>query len=547
MGDEFSLEDALIILRRRFLFFFLPFIALAAIGVVTVMLLPAKYTAEGKILVESQQIPTELIRSTINAYAQERIQTIQQRVMTRNRLLEVEKKYQLFPPALRLSESERVKRMRNRLNVSLITTNANRASSRDGTIAFTVSYTDGSAEKAFLVANEFMTLFLSEDVRTRTTGASNTTEFFERETTRLRTALNQMETQITNYKNENSKALPEHLNMHLDMLSRANQELSNTQSSIGAMEEQLNFLETQLLSGGSADDQQAGDLSRLQGELARLRGIYHDRHPSIESLKSEIAALRRQLAPSEKVQTLRAALSDAEAAATALENDPNATPEAVVEAQTTAVAAREALSEAIRIEARRGATDPQGVQLEGRIAVLTNRIKTLNNDRERKQLQIADLEARIANTPNIERGLAALTRDRENLFREYDAVLAKQQAAQRAENLEENQQAEKFSILEPAQRPDSPSSPNRPQLALLALIAAAGVGGAAALGVELMFSTIRGRDHLARLIGGHPIAIVPYIPTPEDKGFSMPFSKAKKAPPAAHDPGPEPTPEPVTA
>jgi len=50
MGDEFSLEDALIILQRRFLYFLIPVLVIAPIGVLTVMLLPAKYTAKGTIL-----------------------------------------------------------------------------------------------------------------------------------------------------------------------------------------------------------------------------------------------------------------------------------------------------------------------------------------------------------------------------------------------------------------------------------------------------------------------------------------------------------------
>ena len=523
MGDEFSLEDAIIVLQRRFILFLLPILVIAPIVVVVVMALPAKYTAEGTILVESQQIPTDLIRSTINAYAQERIQTIRQRVMTRNRLLEVADKYALFPGTKRLSESARVQKMRSRLNVQLITTSANRVSSRDGTIAFTVSYTDPSAEKAFLVANEFMTLFLSEDVRARTTGASNTTEFFEREASRLRTAVADLENRISEYKTANGNALPEHLNLHLDMLERATRDLNSTQASIGTLEEQLRFLESQLLSGGSGDDQPAQELSRLQSELARLRGIYRDRHPSIQTLQSEIAAMKRQLLPSQEIRDLRNALADAESKFSTLERDADADPEAVATAEEEVIAAREALSEKIKLEARRGANDPQGVQLEGRIAVISNRIRMLEAQREQTREEMADLQGRIAKTPEVERGLSALSRDHENIFREYQDVLAKQQDAQLAENLEENQQAEKFSILEPALRPDKPSSPDRLKLIILGLFAAIGAGGLAAIAAELFFSTIRGRNHLSHLIDGHPIAIVPYIHTAEDRRFKLPF------------------------
>ena len=60
------------------------------------MLLPAVYVAEGKLLVELQQIPTELVRSTITASAKQRIQVIEQRIMTRENLLALADKYQMF-------------------------------------------------------------------------------------------------------------------------------------------------------------------------------------------------------------------------------------------------------------------------------------------------------------------------------------------------------------------------------------------------------------------------------------------------------------------
>lgn len=522
MGDEFSIEDAIIILRRRFFYFLIPALIIAPLGILAVMLLPAKYTAQGTILVESQQIPTELIRSTINAYAQERIQTIRQRVMTRNRLLEVADKYSLFPRSLGLSETERVKLMRDRLNVSLITSDYNRNSARDGTIAFTVAYTDRDANKAFQVANEFMTLFLSEDVRSRTAGASNTTEFFEREAARLRDAVAQMEERISNYKTENADALPEHLNMHLDMLERANRDLASAQTTITQLEEEERFLQTQLIAGPASDDSLARELVRLESELARLRATYRDSYPEVAAKRDEIAAIKRRMAPSVEIQNLREALALADSELTRVERNEASTPEEIKAAEENVEQARLALSDMIAEESRKGSSDIAGVQLEGRMAVINNRIRMQRRQLDDAEEQIANLEARIGRTPEVERGLAALTRDHENMFREYQDVLAKQQDAQLAENLEENQQAEKFSILEPALRPEQPSSPDRPKLIVLALFAALAAGGAAALAMEFAMSTIRGRNHLKNIIDGHPIAVIPYIPTEEKRRFDLP-------------------------
>jgi protein tyrosine kinase modulator len=523
MGEEFSIEDAIIILRRRFFYFLIPALIIAPLGVLTVMLLPAKYTAQGTILVESQQIPTELIRSTINAYAQERIQTIRQRVMTRNRLLNVADKYNLFAKSLGLSETERVKLMRDRLDVSLITSDFNRNSGRDGTIAFTISYTDRKADKAFQVANEFITLFLTEDVRSRTAGASNTTEFFEREATRLREAVALIEERISVYKTDNSDALPEHLNMHLDMLERENRDLSTTQSAISQLEEEERFLQTQLIAGPATDNGLTQELARAESELARLRATYHDSFPEVQAKRDEIAAIKRQMAPSRNLQRLRDALADAELELTAVERNSEPDPAALSAAESKVETARLALSDRIAEESRKGSLDIAGVQLEGRLAVISNRIRMLTRQLASSEKEIADLEARISKTPGIERGLATLTRDHENIFREYQDILSKQQDAQLAENLEENQQAEKFSILEPALLPEKPSSPDRPKLIILALFAALAAGGGSAFAVEMLFSTIRGRNHLISIIDGHPIAIIPYIQNDESNRFALPF------------------------
>lgn len=524
MGEEFSLEDALIILKRRFLAFLLPVLVLAPIGIVAVMLLPAKYTAQGTILVESQQIPSEFVRSTINAYAQERITTIRQRVMTRNRLLEVADEYELFPRSLGLSESERVNLMRERLRVDLITTSSQARNNRDGTIAFTVAYTDRDANNAFLVANKFMTLFLDEDVRARTAGASNTTEFFERESTRLRNAVADMETRVSEYKADNANSLPEHLNMHLNMLERARNDLNNAEASISQLEEERRFLETQLISGAAGDNSLTLELTRLESELARLRATYHDSYPEVVAKREEIASIRRRLAPSGVITNLREQLSLAEDRLNVLERAEPEDPEAIAAAEAAVEEAREALSARITEETRKGSTDIAGVQLEGRIAVIENRIRMLTKRMDSTREQIADLETRIARTPEVERGIAGLTRDYENLFSEYQEVLAKAQDAQLAENLEQNQQAEKFSILEPALQPDKPSSPNRPQLILAALIAALGVGGAAALGVELLKKRLRGRKHISSLIDGQPIAVIPYIHSESDRRTRWPLA-----------------------
>ncbi|MEL7491711.1 MAG: GNVR domain-containing protein [Pseudomonadota bacterium] len=537
MGDEFTLEDVLIVLQRRILFFLIPFIVLAPLGVLFVMLLPPKYTAEGKILVESQQIPEDWAPSTIIASALERIETIRQRVMTRNRLLEISDKYDLFPRELGLSETERVELMRERLVVNPITTQVNRRGRRqqDGAIAFSVSYTDRSSENAYAVANEFMSLFLKEDVNARTAAASDTTEFFKSEAERLRNAVAELETQIAAFKVQNNNALPEHLNLHLDMLERANREMNTDQSTILSLEEELRFLETQLssvMSGAGGEEGPAQELARLRSELTRLRATFTDANPSVRAIRDEIAAIERQMAPSaaikkrtEELEEARSALAEAERA-----EEPNA--EEIEKMRDAMADANRALSDQFAKEARSRPGNLMSQTFQSRISTTKSRIEMLRSQQNDTRGRVTDLQNRIAQTPEVERRLASLTRDYENIRAEYQEVLAKQQAAQLAENLEDNQKAEKFRVLEAAVQPEKPSSPERAKLSVLAIFAALGAGAAAALAAELIFSTIRGRNHLTNLIEDHPIAVIPYIRRENEKRMPIPFARKKKAAPA---------------
>src|ERR1035441_9138418 len=85
------------LVKRRWLLFIIPFVPILIGGLAAAALWPATYRSEAKILEQAQQIPTELVRPTVTNAAQERIQVIEQRTMTRDNLLAIVDKFKLFP------------------------------------------------------------------------------------------------------------------------------------------------------------------------------------------------------------------------------------------------------------------------------------------------------------------------------------------------------------------------------------------------------------------------------------------------------------------
>src|SRR5271154_1221080 len=96
-GQSFDLSHLVAILKRRAPYFVIPFLLVVMVGFAVVAIQRPIYRAEGKILVESPEIPLELVHPTITEVANERVQVIQQRIMARDNLMAVVNKFNLFP------------------------------------------------------------------------------------------------------------------------------------------------------------------------------------------------------------------------------------------------------------------------------------------------------------------------------------------------------------------------------------------------------------------------------------------------------------------
>ena len=248
------------LIKRRALYFIIPFILVLAAGLAIAALLPATYLSEGKILVQSQQIPTELVRPTVTSAAQERIQVIEQRTMTRENLLAIIDKFQLFPDKRALmSASQLVELMRKNAKIEPLAQplafSQLRSRTDNPTIVFTVGFEYSDPQTAARVANELVTRILNEDLRDRTSRATDTTKFLAREVQKLMADNAAIDAKIAMAKISQSK------------------------------------------SGSNAPDQRATQLAQLKLELAQKSALYSDRHPAMLSLKRQIEALEKVVAP----------------------------------------------------------------------------------------------------------------------------------------------------------------------------------------------------------------------------------------------------------
>src|SRR5258708_24329295 len=144
------------LLRRRWPYFLVPFASALLIGTAITFLWPASYFSEGKILVQSQQIPMELVRPTVTSAAQERIQVIEQRTMTRDNLLAIVDKFRLFPERRALmSPTQLVELMKKSIKIEpVVHSLAFTRSTLNPTVIFTVGFDYSDPHTAAPLANE---------------------------------------------------------------------------------------------------------------------------------------------------------------------------------------------------------------------------------------------------------------------------------------------------------------------------------------------------------------------------------------------------------
>ena len=296
-----DIQDYLIAIKKSKKAILLIFSVILFIALVVTYLLPSIFKSGSTILIERQEIPQDLVRSTVTSYASETIQVIQARVMTRTNLLRIIDKFELYEDERRVKTSEEIiEKMRE--DVSLNVISADVVDPRTGrpsmtTIAFSLSFMGELPAKVQRVANELTTLYLNENLTSRSQKAAETSEFFNEELSRLSDQIDDLESKIAVFKEQHADALPELQPLNMSVLQRKETELLTLDSRLIVLEEKSLYLEGQLKQIEPGDPEIPGSVERLKTLLAAYasaRSKYSDEHPDVIKLKSEIESLESE-------------------------------------------------------------------------------------------------------------------------------------------------------------------------------------------------------------------------------------------------------------
>jgi uncharacterized protein involved in exopolysaccharide biosynthesis len=522
----------LAVLRRRRSWFFWTASILLLVSVALAFGLPPVYRSQSTILIEQQEIPQDLVRSTITSFADQRIQVISQRVMTRSNLLEIIRKFNLYPEDQGREPGEvLVENMREDINMNMVS--AEVVDPRSGrptqaTIAFTLSYDYPVAGIAQKVANELTTLYLNENLKNRTQMAAETSDFLAEEAVKLSGQIEELESRLASFKVANAGKLPELTDMNLQMMDRTDRDLLSVEQQLRVLEERRIYLESELAQQtphevlydetGARILGPADRLKMAQTRYLSLSAVYGEGHPDVMRLRKEIGVLSKEVEQAAETNDL----SDGELAALqselALAREKYSANHPDVKRLEKRIAAQaEGERPAATAGSPAGSNNPAYVELQTRLEAANTEIRSLSAQREKLRARLAEYESRLVETPQIEKEYRALMRDYENTMVRYRETRAKLMEAQLSKSLEAERKGERFTLIEPPTLPERPLKPNRIAILVMGMLLSLLGGLGAAYAKETLDNAIWG-DEAGMDFGVTAPLPIPYIRTEEEVG-----------------------------
>lgn len=527
--EGLDLGSYLAILKRRKWQLILPILLFAPIAVLVAMELPPIYRSAATVLIEQQEIPPELIRTTVTGFADQRIQVIKQRVMTLENLSRLIEQYGLYPEIReKKSINAAVDEMRKDVGLNMVSASVvdpRSGGAKQATIAFRLSFKYGSAAVTQKVTNELVSLFMAENLRQREAAVEEASNFLREEADKLADRIRGLEGALAKFKQEHPNNLPELFSLNRELMQRAEEQLRENARTIRSLEEQQLLLETQLSQinpelstvlsqAGESAMSPAMRLRTLETEYVGIASRYGPTHPDRINIEREISALRKLVGEADLSALRRQREEIARQLEVARERYAPQHPDVqrlerdLAQADRRLAGAGTGSSSEVIAEST---LNPAYVQLKARLDGIKLEIQALRDNREGLQARIEIYEQRLLEAPNIEREYNDLTRGYDNAVTKYREVKDKQLEAELAEALEAGRKAERFTLIEPPIVPSQPIEPNRPAILMLGMLGSVGAGVGHLALREFLDKGLYGARTVQMLTGTPPMAVIPYI------------------------------------
>ena len=521
------------ILQSRKKYFVIPALVVLVLAVLVAVLLPSIYESSSTILIEEQQIPQEFVRSTVTGFAEQRIQTLSQQILSRVKLWEIIRQFNLYSDLKeKLTREEIIEKMRDNIKLETISAEVGGKKRRQSgqpevTIAFSIAYSGKNPGTVQKVSGTLASLYLEQNLKTREAQAQSTTHFLEAELKQLQERIKALGEKITAFKGQHEGLLPEQQEFNRQQAARLEMDIKQLDTSIRNAEDRKIYIEGQLatvkpdtpLIGATGERVMApaDRLKALEVALADLQSKFSEDHPDVRKVRREIAELKKMTGQTggsapirrQRLTQLKAELaqkqgkySDQHPEVKKLKNEI-----ALLEQTPATVSPPKPVTHP---------ENPAYISLTTQIKGAEADIGSLRSQQAGLRERLQMYRQRLEQAPKVEQEYLALTRDYQNASQKHQEVMNKILEARISEGMEEHQKGEKFTLIDPASFPEKPVSPKRWLILVAGVILSLGAGFGTVALAEHLDHSVKTSDELARLTGLPILGSIITIETTED-------------------------------
>ena len=457
-------------LKRRKWLIILPVLTITtAIGYV-VYQLPSVYESKTLLTVKPPTISESVVQSLSTENITQRLQTINQEVLSRTTLEPLVTKYKLF-------QLERdagvpmeliIEQMKKNIVVDL------EKAENEKVAAFSVKYRDRSPEAARNVTAELAGKYVNAQIMASTQNAETTREFIGNNLDKAKQLLDEKEKERLAIMMNNIDTLPDAvqgliaqrggMQQREENISKEKESLMLEKGRLNDNIRALNSQERLIQDFGEKETQEAAEKAssiedtpaygglvqkraELRGELDKLLKKFKPAHPDVATKNSEIARVEQEIADLAKNTEKR------------------------VKAAT--------VSGARRAELQKQNLEIERVKYESQMSQIDQQMQTKDNELRQNAAQIAALDEKINASPNVKVALDSINTQYLSAKQTYDDLLKMKTGATLQVDRESNRQGETIAVQDPANLPQSPVAPKR------GLLTAIGAAIGMALGLLL--------------------------------------------------------------
>jgi polysaccharide chain length determinant protein (PEP-CTERM system associated) len=489
-GKKYGPEDYLSVVWRRKWFVVVPLVLTAAATFLYSRSLPNKYRSEALVLVIPQQVPEKFITPIIPNFLGVRLDLIRRQILSRSRLEEIIKEFDLYPQQRKVMLIDQVVEvMKNDIDVRV-----QPVPRRESPNYFYVSYDSTSPLKAMQVADRLASLFVKENSEGRTVQTDVTVQFMQREADDALRQLKEQEGRIVAFKEAHAGELPNEVLANTQVASNARQQVALLTDSIARDRERQIAVE-RMLADESAQPAAAAPAAAVvvpAGAEATL--------PAAQQLANARATLDAMLLRLKEdhpdVRILRKRIADLEKKA---------------EAEALQQPVGQATSAAVAVTPAEAARQKRLAGLQSELQGIDRSIRLKQESVKRAEAAVAQQEGLMHGAPGVQSQLNDLMRGYDALKATYDGLMGKLQAAKLSTRLEEQQVSQQFRIVEPPRRPTSPRTPDRFRMNIIGTIAGLGIGLLLAGLLEYRDTSLRTDQDVVVALSLPVLALVPVV------------------------------------